>query len=434
MTIVRICTRMAAIITGAVGLALAAPPVFADDARVRALEQRVADLEAMVRMLAGEQQPPAPVVTAPPAAADSGTAPPAHTFKLGGFVKVDGMFSDYSAGDLAPGSAGSQLYIPSTVPVGSGPGEGPDADFQARETRLNMSSTHAVGGGNRLATFVELDFYLGSGGDERVSNSYNPRLRHAYIQYNNWLFGQTWSTFQDASPLTENLDLVGPAEGRTFVRQAMIRYTHGAWEFAAENPETTITPFGGGTRIVTDDGTLPDLVARYTTSLRNGHIRIAGLLRQLDYDFGTASDTQTAFGLSVSGKHDYGRDDLRWMATIGSGTGRYLGLNTSNDAVLNAAGKLDAINQFGGFASYRHFWPDPKWRSNFTVSYLANDNEISLTGSGVTKSVYSLHANLLYEPLPKFILGGELVFAQREIESGADGSLTRLILSARYGF
>ena len=36
-----------------------------------------------------------------------------------------------------------------------------------------------------------------------------------------------------------------------------------ALAFSAENPETTVMPFGGGARIVTDDNTVPDLTARY---------------------------------------------------------------------------------------------------------------------------------------------------------------------------
>ena len=94
--------------------------------------------------------------------------------------------------------------------------------------------------------------YLGSGflasdqGNEVVSNSYSPRLRHAFISYNKWTFGQTWMTFFNVGALPENLDFVGPAESTIFGRQAMVRYTMGNWQFAAENPETTVTPFGGG--------------------------------------------------------------------------------------------------------------------------------------------------------------------------------------------
>ena len=400
----------------------------AKDPDVEALEARVAELEALVRQMTGKQSASS-VATKP----IQGATAAKSSYKFGGYIKLDGMLSDYSGGDLAPASLGTQFYVPATIPVGGSPGEGPDLDMQARETRINFKSDHVLASGDKLSTFIEMDFFLGSGGNERVSNSYNPRMRHAFLKYNNWLAGQTWSTFQDVGALAENLDFIGPSEGTTFVRQAQVRYTSGAWEFAIENPETTITPFGGGTRIVSDDGSIPDLVARYTAKLDNGYIKAAGLVRQLDYKTAAFDDSETAYGLSLSGKHMFGEDDIRWMATVGSGTGRYLGLNTSNGAVLDANGNLKAIDQWGGFVSYRHFW-DAQWRSNFTLSYLSNDNDQALTGIGVTKDVYSVHANLLFQPVEKMTVGGEIMFAERTLESDLSGDMTRLLLSAKYAF
>ncbi len=400
-----------------------ASPAMAQSGDVTALEARVAELESIIRQLTDEQTAPA----AKPSASATRS-----TYKFGGYVKLDAMFSKYGDGDLAPGSAGTQFYIPATIPVG-GSSSSTNNDMQARETRLNFRSDHVLPNGAKVGTFIEMDFFLGAAGDERISNSYNPRLRHATIKYNNWMVGQTWSTFQDVGALAENLDFIGPSEGTTFIRQAQVRYTKGRWEFAAENPETTITPFGGGSRIVTDDGALPDLVARYTLPLDGGYIKAAGLLRQLDVDNDAVDDSETAYGLSISGKHAIGDDDIRWMATVGNGTGRYLGLNTSNGAVFDSSGNLDAIEQWGGFVSYRHFW-EPDWRSNFTLSYLNNDNDTALTGLSVTEDVYSVHANLLYQPIEKMTVGGEIMYAERSLESGDDGDMTRFILSAKYAF
>ena len=426
-----------AMLATAVTLIAGAGPAWSQDGDIARLEARVAELEALVHQLIEERGTTAAVMPAPapePAPAAEAESGASSSYKFGGYVKLDGIWSDYGAGDLAPGSLGSQFYVPGTIPVGdSSASEGPDADFQARETRIFFRSDHVTDAGNKFGTYIEMDFFVNPDGNERVSNSYNSRLRHAFLKYNNWTFGQTWSTFQDVGALPENLDFIGPSEGTTFIRQAQIRYTSGPWEFAVENPETTITPFGGGARIVTDDGAIPDLVGRYTFTLDDGYVKAAALFRSLDYDIAGESDSETAFGFSLSGKHSIGRDDIRWMATYGSGTGRYLGLNTANGAVLDAAGNLEAIDEFGGFVSLRHFWSD-QWRSNFTASYLSIDNDLLLTGLGVTKDVYSLHANLLYEPVPKLLVGGEIIYAEREVESGLDGDMTRFMLSAKYGF
>jgi len=415
----------------ACALLLAGGPSTAHDSDMEALEARVAELEVMLQQLLDEKQvesTPEPVVQ--PARVE---AVPENSYAFGGYIKFDAMFSDYSGGDLPAGSPGAQFYIPALVPVGGAASEGPDADLQARESRINFRSKHRLANGDTIGTFLELDFFLGNAGDERISNSFNPRLRQAFFKYNNWLFGQTWSTFQDVGALPENLDFIGPAESTVFVRQPQVRYTRGAWEFAAENPETTITPFGGGGRIVSDDGSLPDLVTRYTAALDHGYVKAAALFRQLGYRDGNMDDQETGLGISLSGKHMFGQDDLRWMATWGSGTGRYLGLNTSTGAVLDGNDQLQAIDQWGAFVSYRHFWSD-RWRSNFTYGYLNNENDPALTGLDVTRDVYSIHVNLLYSPVPKMTIGGEFLFAERTLESDESGDMTRVLLSAKYAF
>lgn len=429
---------------------------FADGDRVAELEARVMELEALVNVLLeqGKQQAPAPgpsaaevEVMAEEVAALKVVELMAehealeaekvhkHSYKFGGYVKLDAMYSDYSGGSVSSGSIGRDFYIPGTVPVGT---EGESyTDFHAKESRINFKTSHNLDNGAKITTMLEMDFLATNDGNERVSNSYAPRLRHAFFTYNKWLFGQTWMTFFNVGALPENLDFVGPAESTIFGRQAMIRYTSGNWQFAAENPETTITPYGGGGRIVADDNTLPDLVARYNMKGSNGgSFTVAAIGRELAYKNNAAgiNSSDTGYGLSVSGKWMvFGKDDIRWMASAGKGMGRYMGLNTANAAVLDANGDLEAIDSWGMFGSYRHFWND-KWRSNLTLGYLSVDNDTALTGSGVTSEASSVHVNLIYSPVPKMDFGIEYLHANREIESGLDGDLDRIQFSAKYAY
>jgi len=121
------------------------------------------------------------------------------------------------------------------------------------------------------------------------------------------------------------------------------------------------------------------------------------------------------------------------MASTGKGMGRYMGLNTANGAVLDADGDLHGIKSTGVFGSFRHFWTEA-WRSNLTLGYLWVDNDTGYTGEGVTKDAKSIHANLIYSPIPKLDLGIEFMYADREIESGLDGDLKRLQFSAKYAY
>ncbi|MBT8047890.1 MAG: porin [Xanthomonadales bacterium] len=356
-----------------------------------------------------------------------------HTYAFGGYIKADVIASDYSGGPVTAGNLGRDFYIAGLVPVGDD-GES-YLDLHAKESRINFKSTHNLDSGAKMTTFIEFDFLVGAQGNERVSNSYATRLRHAFFTYNKWLFGQTWMTFFNVGALPENLDFVGPAESTIFGRQAQIRYTSGNWQFAIENPETTITPYGGGGRILADDNRIPDIVGRYNMKWDGGNLTIAGIYRELRYqnDGAGIKDSTSGYGISVSGKFMFGKDDFRWMASTGKGMGRYMGLNTANGAVLDVNDNLKAIKSTGIFGSYRHFWNET-WRSNLTLGYLWVDNDIVNTGTSVTKDAKSLHVNLIYNPVPKMDFGIEFMYADREIESGIDGDLKRIQFSAKYAY
>jgi hypothetical protein len=386
-------------------------------------DERIKKLESLVKELQQSKQKKA----AKPSSSSK------NSYKFGGFIKATATFSDYSDGDLAAGSGLRDFYIPGAIPVG-GTGESQDFDFGAKESRINFKSKHVLENGSTLTTNIEMDFLLPLGGNERVSNSYNPRLRHAYLTYDNWLFGQTWSTFQDVGALPESADFLAAPDGIVFERQSMVRYSSGAWQFALENPETTVTPFGGGGRIVTDDNSRPDFVARYNHKAGWGHVTVSALLRELEFNNGSTGESTSSTGISVSGKFKVGeKDDIRVNYATGSGMGRYVGLNTANGAVLDANGNLDAIDSTLGAIAYRHHW-NSEWRSNFIISSMQIDNDASLTGTAVTESVGSFQLNLLYSPAPKLTLGVGYLSATREIETGAEGDLDRIIFTAKYGF
>lgn len=412
------------------------------EARIEQLEQRVRELQkSEPQAAAAPAAAPVTASAAAPAGPDLQTksitpnAVPGTRFSYSGYFKLDGLFSDYDDGEIADGSIGRDFYLPGTIPVGA-PGESADFDSHVKQTRLIFGTDTDLPDGRAIASRAEFDLYGSSLGDERATNTYGVLLRQAYVQSGRWLFGQTWSTFQDVAALPESTDYIGPTDGTVFVRQPMVRYTAGAFSIALENPETTLTPFGGGTRISSDDNNVPDIAAAYTFKLGNGYIRTAALARQLRYQTtgaGRIEDTLYAGGLSVAGKMSFGPHDLRFMVTAGEGIGRYVGVNFNNDAVLTASGNLDAISGWAAFAAWRQAWTGAL-RSTFMLSMSRYDNDIALTGAAANKASTSWAVNLFYTPMPKIDLGLELRHAEREIESGAEGSLQRLHAIAKYSF
>lgn len=401
------------------------------------LQQRIAELQAQVDRLAASAAAPAAVKNPEPEQKTFGDT----EIQIGGYVKLDGAFSSYSDGNSATAGIGEDFLVPSTIPVG---GEGGDTKYHAsaKSSRLFIKS-HTEFGAGAVNTHLEIDAMASSQGDERISNSYAQRLRHAYVDWQmdenrSLLAGQTWSTFFNVGALPEGLDFVGPV-GTLFERQPQVRYSQrlgsGQVQFAAENPASTLY---NGSENPYDDNSTPDFVLRYNNSIGDLSYSAASMSRELAYEDGSARESRRGYAVSLSGKLQLGRDDLRFMYSYGNALGRYLGLNSYRAGIIEADGDINLIDQHGGFLALRHFWSD-EWRSNLVLSATAADNPDTV--ADMTAAAYqSLHLNLLYSPLPKMTLGGEYIFASKEVEniSGLlvddEGDVQRLQFSMKYVF
>ena len=441
----RITRTKSTLLPLALALAIAAPGhVLAQDASPQDLEARIAQLEQLVQGLKTELEAQKAAAPAAPAPLPAGTQPvqastvmpaanPGTRFSFGGFIKLDAMVTDTSDGEIADGSAGRLFYLPSATPVGGAAESDPDLDVHAQFSRFWFAADTDIDG-RKVKGYIEADIFGNANGNEQSTNTYGLTIRHAYVSWDRWLAGQTWSNFQDAAALPDAVDFVGPTEGTIFVRQAQLRYTRGPWSVSVENPETTISPYLAGARISSDDNTVPDVTARYLHKAAWGHFTVAGLVRQLKYQTPMLDETDTAFAISVSGKWNLGaNDDIRYMYSYGAGIGRYLGFGLGSDALQEADGSLQALDGQGGYVAWRHAF-NPKLRGNLFVSAASYDNNPLISGLAVTKSARSIHANLIYTVLPKLELGAEFIHGNREIESGLDGDLRRLHMHVKYSF
>jgi hypothetical protein len=332
--------------------------------------------------------------------------------------------------------------VPSTIPVtanGAEPDTDPYTDMHAAFSRFWFAADHTTEGGDKFRAYIEADMYGGGTanlGNEVNTNTHGITLRQAFVSWNNWLAGQTWSNFQDVAALPEAVDFVGVTEGTTFVRQAQIRYTSGPFSVALENPHTTVGDITNAARNnAAGSDSLPDVTARYVMKGDWGHFSAAGLLRQLKS--GDESDTGAA--VSLSGRFNIGAsDDIRWMANYGSGIGRYLGFGLGADSVVDANGNLHAQDGAGGFVAWRHAF-NGKLRSNLMYSVAEFDNDRSLAGWGpasfaAVERAQSFHANLIYSPFPKLDIGAEIGWGQRELEDDRKGDLSRIQTTVKYTF
>ena len=463
-------------LAAAMFVALIAPGMaFAETAKERALEARVVELERQVQLLLNNQQQqqaqisqaqtdvtavrtvqaqqpvaatvpagkqPIQVTTITPGAA------PGTTVKIGGFIKADFLATQTGDGQLADDATGRALYLPGQTPVAGAGGSGKrsDVDYNAHAkfSRFNLGIDNVSEAGNKSGAFFEMDFFGNSLGSQTATNTYGATLRHAYMYWNNWMAGQTWSNFMDAASLPEAADFVGPTDGVIFVRQAQIRYTQGGFSVALENPETTLLTgtrnpvTGAWTNVASnsDRGALPDLTLRYGWKGDWGTFGVGGVVRQLKVDNQTtgADADKIAGGLTLGGKWVMGpTDTLHYQVTGGEGIARYIGLGVTADTAYDIArDELNPTGVLAGYVGWRHAFT-PKLRTNLIYARSDYDNDGSL-GPLVTKSVQSIRGNVFYTPMPKVDVGAELMYGVREIEDGRKGDISRLQFTTKYSF
>ena len=418
------------------------------EARLAALEAMVAELRNELeaerarsaerdysmseRVVTLETREAVQQVTAAASPPGNGFMAGATHITYGGFIDVDAHFTDLSDGALATTSITRDFYIPGATPVG-GSGEDAVFDFTAQGSRFFFATATPTAAGE-VKSRLEFDFLGSVGGNERVSNSYNPRLRVAWAEMGNWRIGQDWSTFQNTASIPESASFLALSDGMVFVRQPQIRYTNGNFQFAIENPETTVSPTTGG-RVVEASSVLPDFVARYNFRSEGVNVSISGLARQHNVSgvyFGNTIDEDVfGWGLSVQGRVSLTESsDVRFGLTGGEGLGRYVGLNAVNGLVVDPSGDVEAIPTLGGHIAWRQELAGGR-RFNVGYSHLEADNES--TSITLNKRVSSAYAAFMV-PINGVTFGAELLYGERELESGATGSISRITLSTKYAF
>ena len=253
-------------------------------------------------------------------------------FKLGGQARLVAVHTLSALGT-------EDRFVTSSIPVAL-PRAGEEARtvYSPIASRLNTDLRMPSPRGP-MRLFIETDF-AGSG---RTS-----RLRHAFLQTDRFVVGQTWSTFSDPEADTIGIDFEGLNAISRF-RQPLFRWTPSGtaaryqWAFAVENPAPDLTGAEGL-------NFTPDFIARLKfqpgqkrgLALYTDHIQASLLVRQLRGEVpGQAGDAlaTTGVGGNISGvvvPRWNAHDRIKFAVNVGSGIGRYI-------ADLSSLGGQDAV-------------------------------------------------------------------------------------------
>lgn len=429
-----LCLAVSAALSGIPNFARA-DPVEDLKTQVDALLQKVSDLEQKQRATEAQSVSAAAGAVTGGATKGSFKLPGSNTsVTFGGYVKLDGVFTNPSAGVAS--TADLELE-PGSIAVGPNAKDGERNQFKlgARQSRLFAGTSTPTAWG-ALTTYVEGDLY-GAAGNESVSNSNNFRVRHAYGTLGGLLAGQTWTNFSDVSAYPETVDF-GGSVGEIFARQAQVRWTKsfagGQWSVALENPETVATLLNG-TQFRADDDRLPDLTGMVRFNTAYGNYSIAGLARQLRVDSLSAPasrEQKLGTALGVNGVVPlFSTDDVRFSVYYGNGIGRYA-TGFFTDALLDANGHIILPREWTATVAYRHYWA-PTLRSTLALSGLGASKPEG-TADTANKGAKSAHLNVIWSPVPQTNIGLEFIHASREIQNGQAGALNRVQASVQYFF
>ncbi len=295
----------------------------------------------------------------------------------------------------------------------------------AKTTRFGLDFTAPVGGDNKVGGKLEVDF-AGAGDSESL------RIRHAYLTYNSWLFGQTTSNFL-SSHAPEMIDFSTNAGGGTAARVPQVRYNYKL----APQTQLFVSAEEGDSKIATAGDVqyrLPNLTAKLTQGFAEGKGSASARALVENYKSKLADDTETAWGVAAGASYAV-TDQLKLNGDLSYAEGNSNYLYAANNAYVVDGNNIEQ-NKFSAVQVGATYKFNEKLRS--TVAYgalFADDGSRFATLSPAqNEEVQQAWLNIIYAPVKPVELGVEYVNGKRKTFGGNSYKDDRVGLMAKYSF
>ncbi|MCU4576233.1 TMF family protein [Acinetobacter courvalinii] len=406
-------------------------PVYAatDQAEIAQLRQEVQQLRAMLQQYVQQKAPVQPAnpvaVTASPQATET-SAPKLNLSKGGAEVNLYGYIRA-DASYQAKGASTMYNNI-SAVPLEHTSEEAQQKDrlhSTVNVTRLGLNfKTPSVAG--EVGGKLEMDFFGGATRDQF-------RIRHAYITLDQWLIGQTWSTFIAPEYYPETVD-AGTFVGGALQRSPMLRYSdklsaNTSFAVAIEDPKYTATSDPD------NEMRMPALVGRLNHKFDNGSL-LSG--RTFMAEKKTSTDKEWAWGVGLGGKYQLSPQTfLKADYYHVKGDGRFL-LWANNSYAIDDQNNIQS-NEFDTISAGITHQFNSQLRSTLGYGYMKakDDNrfaEIQKSNLTQNEELWQGWINAMYNPYKPITLGVEYVYGERETFDGRNGIDNRVNMMATYDF
>ena len=306
--------------------------------------------------------------------------------------------------------------------------------LSANQSRLGFGFKFPKAIRNTVA-FLEGDFLSSTKG----ANTFF-RLRHAYVNYGEWMIGQTWTNFGDVNAGPNTLDLEGPNSMPAY-RVAQVRWRRKLTDkltltLALEEPKSDYTPLDSATAL---KASFPELVIKPRLVFKNGHWANSLIYKPLvytdkNYSFkkklGTWGFT-SSLNINVPEKvmfKPFGitKRTVSFFGIIGEGTqgavNDFGGLGY--EAFPKDPNSLESLLYYGGYVSCSFVFKK-RWSSTYVYSYL--HQEKPATTEFIFKQSHYLSANAVYAFNKYFTAGFEILNGIKENYDDTKGDALRLL-------
>jgi hypothetical protein len=288
-------------------------------------------------------------------------------------------------------------------------------------------------GDNKVGGKIEVDFASGDN-----SKSENLRIRHAYLTLNNWLFGQTTSSFASvhAPEMIDYYTNIGGSGASARVPQ--VRYS----QKLAPATQLFVSAEEGNSK-ATKDGDLsyrlPVLTAKVTQGFAEGKGLASARALVEHYKSDAANDDKTGWGAALGANYQVA-EPLKVSADVAymKGNSNHLyGSNSAYSVVGNSIEQNEAVAVQVG-ATYNF---SPKLRSTLAYGALFADDgtdyaraAAAVPNTNANEKVQQAWINFIYSPVKPVDLGIEYINGERETFAGEKFSDDRVGFMARYSF
>lgn len=351
--------------------------------------------------------------------------------KVGGFLELD-VIHDTDA-ILSQG----QFINDSIVTRNATKKDGSDGqtNFSVSPSRLYIETRTPINQ-KRVKTFLSIDMY----GDEMGVDA-KPRMRQAYVEFSDILFGgdlligQAWSTTTDLESAPDVLDFRG-VDNQFGSLQPQVRWTREV----ANGIKLMLAAETAGKHIIegADSVTrMPDGVIAATWDSNTFNLMASLLVTDLRASFNNGPvESAVGFGGSLSGKVKlpFGSytNDFLFSVTYGKGIGSHYN-NGQADAVFDtSSSSLEVIPIYGVTLGYVHGW-SARLKSAFTYCCIEIDNHEAQAPESVQGTEYS-SANLVWDINTHWMIGVEGLWGKRKDKDNMRGTDFRSQFTSRFYF